>query len=276
MTPVIVFENGIEILQISLTFAQAKNHIIPPAKSGPRPSEFNTFDLRMCFAPQLRALFNDSTSKSAPRLRVFWYFWLRHVLRAFSHHNGAHLLNSSPAKSAPNLWCLQRFGCAPFQQLNVPKCSEAAVVFRADFKMHFAPQPHAICSCLISPNGSAPAALASLLFHPREPQTLENTPCFATFLFFFRTLTSFYSTDSFSSLTSSLLSLFWVFLFWLFLFCLCLFPDCSHHCCCICQEVRSLTSRHPSIGKWLRRVQLRPNKFHAWAHSDSVPWGKQI
>ena len=129
MTPVIVFENGIEILQISLTFAQAKNHIIPPAKSGPRPSEFNTFDLRMCFAPQLRALFNDSTSKSNPRLWVFWYFWLRHVLRAFSHHNGAHLLNSSPAKSAPNLWCLQRFGCAPFQQLNVPKCSEAAVFF---------------------------------------------------------------------------------------------------------------------------------------------------
>jgi hypothetical protein len=37
-----------------------------------------------------------------------------------------------------------------------------------------------------------------------------------------------------------------------------------------------LTSRRPSIGKWLRRVQLRPNKFHAWGHSDSVPWGKQI
>eukprot|EP00435_Cladocopium_sp_Y103_P014215 s4877_g3.t1 len=37
-------------------------------------------------------------------------------------------------------------------------------------------------SSLISRDGSAPVALASLLLDPPEPQTLEKTPCFATFL----------------------------------------------------------------------------------------------
>ena len=116
MTPAIVFENGKEILQISLTFAQAKNHIIPPAKSGPRPSEFNTFDLRMCFAPQLRALFNDSTSKSAPRLifapqRGAPFEQLTcQVLRTCGVFSvlAAHFFNNSMSQSAPKLRC---FSC---------------------------------------------------------------------------------------------------------------------------------------------------------------------
>ena len=37
------------------------------------------------------------------------------------------------------------------------------------------------CSSLIWPAGSAPAALASLLFDPPEPQIIGKTQCFATF-----------------------------------------------------------------------------------------------
>ena len=59
-------------------------------------------------------------------------------------------------------------------------------------------------SSLIWPAGSAPAALASLLFDPPEPQTIGKTLCFATFLPF-RAPASSFSSDSFSSLIFSLL-----------------------------------------------------------------------
>ena len=55
---------------------------------------------------------------------------------------------------------------------------------------------------LIWPDGSAPAALASLLFDPLEPQIIWKTQCFATFLPF-RAPAS--SSDSFSSLSFLLL-----------------------------------------------------------------------
>ena len=48
--------------------------------------------------------------------------------------------------------------------------------------MCFAPQTVCNFSSLICPAGSAPAALASLLFDPLEPQTIGKTQCFATFL----------------------------------------------------------------------------------------------
>ena len=68
------------------------------------------------------------------------------------------------------------------------------------------------CNCLslIWPAGSAPAALASLLFDPPEPQIIGKTQCCATFLPFRAPASSFFwlclfsdllSTDSFSSLT---------------------------------------------------------------------------
>ena len=52
-------------------------------------------------------------------------------------------------------------------------------------------------SSLIWPAASAPAALASLLFEPLEPQIIGKTQCFATFLPFHASASS--SSDSFSS-----------------------------------------------------------------------------
>ena len=85
------------------------------------------------------------------------------------------------------------------------------------FTKCFAPQLRVACNFwfLIRPDGSAPAALASLLFDPPSHNTLENqsaSMCFATFLLFCTSWSSFY----------------WPVLFWLFLF-----SDCSPHCCCL-------------------------------------------
>ena len=48
------------------------------------------------------------------------------------------------------------------------------------------------CSSLICPAGSAPAALASLLFDPPGPQIIGKTQCFATFLPFRAPRSSFF------------------------------------------------------------------------------------
>ena len=61
------------------------------------------------------------------------------------------------------------------------------------------------CSPLIWPDGSAPAALASLLFDPPAPQIIEKTQCFATFLPFRASASSFFWLFLFSDCLSSTL-----------------------------------------------------------------------
>ena len=81
---------------------------------------------------------------------------------------------------------------ALFQHLNCQKWSEPGVfctfwlgnVLRATTACN--------CSSLIWPAGSAPAALASLLFDPPEPQIMGKTQCFATFLPFHASASSFF------------------------------------------------------------------------------------
>ena len=60
-------------------------------------------------------------------------------------------------------------------------------------------------SSLIWPDGSAPAALASLLFDPPEPQIIGKTQCFATFLPFRAPASSFFWLFLFCHLLSSAL-----------------------------------------------------------------------
>ena len=62
-------------------------------------------------------------------------------------------------------------------------------------------------SSLIWPAGSAPAALASLFFDIPEPQIIRKTQCFATFLPFRASASSFFWLFLFSDLLSSNLSL---------------------------------------------------------------------
>ena len=191
----------------------------------------------MCFARQWRALFRHLNLQKWREHVVFCTFWLGNVLRATtactfstsqlpkvvrescalyiltwkcaSRHNGVHFFDISTSKSGPRMVCFVHFDLemcfapqrrALFRHLNFQKWSENRVlctfwlgnVLRATTACNF--------SSLISPDVSAPAALASLLFNPPEPQNHEKTQCFATFLPFRAPASSF----------------FWPFLFWLF------------------------------------------------------------
>ena len=179
---------------------------IRTSKSGPRPSVFNTFDFKMCFAPQRRALFQHLNFQKWSEVAVFLYIL---TSKCASRHNGVHFFDIGTSKSGPTLVCFVHFDLemcfapqrrALFRQLNFQKWSDPLVfchfslgnVLRATTACNF--------SSLIWPAGSAPAALASLLFDPPEPQIIGKTQWIATFL-------------SFRASTSSF---FWSFLFWLF------------------------------------------------------------
>ena len=128
---------------------------------------FVHFDFQMRFAPQRRALFQHlNCQKWSSELVCFVRF---HFEMCF----------------APQRRAL-------FRHLNFQKWSERCGVFvHFDLEMCFAPQRRAIFSSLIWPAGSAPAALASLLFDPPEPQIIGRTQCFATFLPFRASASSF-------------------------------------------------------------------------------------
>ena len=157
-------------------------------QNSPNPSVFNTFYFQMCFAPQRRALFQPSQLPKVLETASFYHLLLPNVLPATppctfsssqlpkllrtpqflthftskcaSRHNAVHFSNISTSKSGPTLRCF-----VPFH-----------------FEIGFAPQRSATFHPLISPDVSAPAALASLLFNPPEPQNQEKTQCFGTFL----------------------------------------------------------------------------------------------
>ena len=150
---------------------------------------------------------------------VLFTFWLRNVLRATtaytfsssqlpkmvrswcvlyiltwkcaSRHNGVRFFDIATSKNTPELRCFVHFDLetcfapqehALFRHLNFQKWSEPGLfstfwlgnVLRATTACNF--------SSLIWPAGSAPAALASLLFVPPEPQIIGKTQWIATFL----------------------------------------------------------------------------------------------
>ena len=120
---------------------------ITTSKSGPDLVCFVHFDFEMCFAPQRRALFRHLNFQKWSEPLVFCAFWLGNVLRATT-------------------------ACA-FLTSQLPK-----VVRDRQFLTLLTSK----CASLLWPAGSAPAALASLLFDPPEPQIIGKTQCFATFL----------------------------------------------------------------------------------------------
>ena len=122
--------------------------------------------------------FDISTSKSGPDLVCFCTFWLRNVLRATT----AHFFDIATSQSAPKLRCFVHFG----------------------FEMCFAPQRRAIFHLSSGQMArAAPVALASLLFDPPEPQISGKTQCFATFLPFRASASSFFWLFLFSDLLST-------------------------------------------------------------------------
>ena len=144
------------------------------SKSGPNPWCFEHFDFEMCFAPQRHPLFRhlnlQKWSETPSVLNIL-------TSKCASRHNGVHFFDISTSKSGPNRVCFVHFDLemcfapqrrALFRHLNFQKWSERVVfytfwlgnVLRATTACNF--------SSLIWPAGSAPAALASLLFDPPE------------------------------------------------------------------------------------------------------------
>ena len=108
-----------------------------------------------------------------------------------SRHNDVHFLNISTSKSAPRPTCFATFDfqmCfapqrrALLPHLNFQKCSEHDVLWHFSLQNLLCATKECNFSSLIWPATSAPAALASLLFDPPEPQNTGKTQCFATSL----------------------------------------------------------------------------------------------
>ena len=192
---------------------------------------------------------------------VFLTFWLRNVLLATtvctfpkvvrtwcvltskcaSRHNGVHFFDIATSKSDPELVYFVHF------ELEMRFAPQRRALFR---HLYFQKRPenHVFCtfwlwnvlrattacnfSSLIWPAGSAPAALASLLFEALEPQIIWKTQCFATFLPFRAPASSFFWPFLFSDLLSSAL-LFSILLL--------------HLCFSSVHIVGSLTSKPPSM-----------------------------
>ena len=173
----------------------------------------------MCFAPQRRAVFQHLNFQKWSETLVFFTFWLRNVLRATtacsfstsqlpkvvrswcvlyiltwkcaSRCNGVHFFDIWTSTSGANMWCFVHFHfemCfapqrrALFRHLNFQKCSDHGMFCTFSLRNLLRATTACKCSSLIWPAGAAPAALASLLFHPPELQIIGKTQCFATFL----------------------------------------------------------------------------------------------
>ena len=192
--------------------------------------------------------------KGAQSLRTRQFFALL-TWKCASRHNSVHSCDISTSKSAPKLRC--------FRHLNFKKCSEREVFFSffnlrhvlrtttactfstsqlqkvlrtwGAFSFSFGHVLRATTTCnffhLIWPAGSAPAALASLLFRPSGATNHWKNTVFRDSLSFSRTWIFFLLRLSlfFDLLSSSLL-----------------FSDSSHLCVSSVHIVGSLTSKLPS------------------------------
>ena len=146
-----------------------------------------------------------TTSERPKVLRTPQFFALL-TWKCASRHNGVHFFDISTSKSGPDLVCFVHFDfemCfapqrrALFRHRNFEKCSESEVFL--PFALANVLRATTVCNffSLICPAGSAPAALASLLFDPPEPQIIGNTvfrdfPTFScTWIFFLLRLSLF-------------------------------------------------------------------------------------
>ena len=200
-TPASIFGNATKpsrfahFCQGAQSLAPATRSDIWTSKSAPNPSVFCTFDLEICFATQRRALFRHLNVQKWSENGVFCTFWLRNVLRTTT----ACTFSTSQLPKVVRHWgVLYIFTSKCASRHNGVRISTSKSVPRPrcfvpfHLEMCFAPQRRAIFDLSSGPAGSAPAALASLLFDPPELQIIRKTQCFATFLPFRASASSFF------------------------------------------------------------------------------------
>ena len=108
------------------------------SKSGSNPWCFAHFDFEMCFVPQRRALFRNSTSEPPKVVRTPSVFNIL-TWKCASRHNGVHFFDILSAKSGPHLGVFSTFwlgGCASrhngvhfFDICKLPKVVRSSGVF---------------------------------------------------------------------------------------------------------------------------------------------------
>ena len=141
------------------------------------------------------------TTSERPKVVRTWCVLYIVTSKYASRHNGVHFFDISPSEGALNPSVVYAFDfemCfapqrrALFRHLNFQKWSGPGVF--CTFWLRNVLRATTLCtfSSLIWPAGSAPAALASLLFDPPEPQIIGKTQCFATFLPFRASASSFF------------------------------------------------------------------------------------
>ena len=149
-----------------------------------------TFSLRNVLRATTACTFS---TPEPPKVVRQWCVLYILTSKCASHHNGVHFFDISTSKSGPRI-------CVVCYILTWKCASRHCATTACNF------------SSLIWPAGSAPAALASLLFDPPETQIIGKTQCFATFLLFRAPASSFFwlflFSDLLSSLSSALLSSF--------------------------------------------------------------------
>ena len=139
---------------------------ISTSKSAPTMVCFVHFDLEMCFAPHRRALFRHLNFQTCPNPSVFNTFYFQ--------------------------ICFAPQRRALFQHLNFQEWSDPEVFCAFSLRHRLRATTACNFSSLISPDVSAPATLGSLLFDPPEPRMIGKTQCFATFLRFHASASSFF------------------------------------------------------------------------------------
>ena len=158
----------------------------------------------------LRQFFDIWTSKRGPNMVCFVHFL---TWTCASRHKGVHFFDPQLPKVV-RTWvhfdlemCFAPQQRAIFRQLNFQKWYERGVL--CTFWLGNVLRATTACnlSSLIWPAGSAPAALASLLFDPPEPQIIGKTPWIATCLPFRAPASSFFSLFLLSDLLTSFLLL---------------------------------------------------------------------
>ena len=168
------------------SLAPATRNDIWMSKSCPNMLCFEHFWFRN--APQQRALFHTFSTSQLPKVVRTWCVLYILTWTCASRHNGVHFLDISTSKSAPDEVFLA------FSLANVLRATTACTF-----------------SSLIWPDGSAPAASASLLFDPSEPQIIGKNRVFRDFPTVSRTCVFFLLTLSLLVSSRPVPSLLWLF-----------------------------------------------------------------
>ena len=129
--------------------------------------------------------FLDTFSTSEPpKVARAWCVLYIFTSKCASRHNGVHFFDISTSKSGPKLVCFVHFDLemcfapqrrALFRHRNFKKWSGPGVFCTLSLGNVLRATTACTFSSLIWPAGSAPAALASLLFDPPEPQIIGKT-----------------------------------------------------------------------------------------------------